>query len=1090
MGGPDDLLDLDVNSARLLDLGVAHPNGMAGFLAGRPTQLSTLFRSEDALRVGRERARALALAARRLEDVYGLSGVFLATGVFRFDDPVLGRVTAPIVLRPLTLAPLGAGADVDFDVHPGQAARLNPALVALLAEQGIRLANDEVSGDDHAVVARQLIDRLAPVARHLDGTVSDKNLIGTFTDAGPAMIASLRELGPQIEEHRTVRALLHRPSVVARHATGPAEVEEQAALPGLTWQVSDRPVSRGRGVPPARAWLLDPAQLAVLQSVLAGGDLRVEAAPGAGVTTVAAAAVEALAAEGRTVLVVAPGQDELADLVTALRTDASATAEAIQASERSHRQLHHVDSTWGVSMMQLLNRLTELGAAPDEIDAAVLSTATLRTLSEGRGDASALLREAEQADGFTPIAVSSPWAGAALADSAEAQAALGWVQQLLDVDLPEARTQLAKLAHDVGLPVGLSLTEWTAHIEVLTSVRGTLDLMLPQVYDDVTEEMVVACASSNWRASQGVAMSMLDRRRWRREATALVRPGVQAADLHASLSRARLEKDLWQRLGGSGEPQITPQLADAVSAYERVADAIERLEPVLAPTPAGGQLSDLGVDELGARLRTLAATGSDLRRLPERAQALARLDTLGLTPLVHQLRADAAAGPLDVDRALEIAWLRGVCGELGQIPAPPTTIPAVGVLDKLPGALAAQLTMTTGLALGRVAAPARYDVVLLLDAHRLGLSESVLAIGRGSQVVLVGDPTGGTPPGLDLEPSPENGRTSLFTASAGLIETLTLDRVHRQPTALAELTHRLSGAGAVQPAWSVASAAGHELSFVHVPGSTVPADDGGDSIPGQEVEGVVAQIAEHVRATPAQSLAVLTATKAMAVDVADALRRAVRRSPELAEWLSAATSEPLAVTDLKHAGEVSRDHVIVALGLAHDPFDRFSYRFGPLDAEAGAALLGAAVGRARQRLTVVSSLWATDIDPALVSTEGGRRALSLLSLASGEPDPWAGEDHLDSAEATETRSAPVLGRVAAELREPSVLGVRHDREPDLALRPGGASIAVLWDGFADAGPRRPLADALTRFGWTVHRVSAAEAAQAPVEVAAAVRRSS
>jgi len=58
---------------------------------------------------------------------------------------------------------------------------------------------------------------------------------------------------------------------------------------------------------------------------------------------------------------------------------------------------------------------------------------------------------------------------------------------------------MAEVATEVGLPVGLSLTEWTAHVEVLTSVRGTLDLMRPEVYEQVTEEMVVAVASSNWR---------------------------------------------------------------------------------------------------------------------------------------------------------------------------------------------------------------------------------------------------------------------------------------------------------------------------------------------------------------------------------------------------------------------------------------------------------------------------------------------------------------------------------------------------------------------------------------------------------------
>lgn len=1105
IGGPNDLLELDLTSPRLLDLGVAHPSGLAGFLAGRTTRLSALFRSPDSLRTAQNRARWLSLAARRLTEVYGLPGAFLATGVLRFDDPLLGPVRAPIVLRPLTLVPRGSGRDLDFDLDPADDARLNPALVALLSEQGFDIVDQPVDNQDHGVAARQLIDRLSGAVATLDATIIDRTVAGTFSEVGPSMVTTLRVLEGEVSRHRTIHALLRRPTPdPTRPGTQPAAGPSTGG--GLSWQVADRTEaenrSRAPSVPgPTRAVLLDDAQRAVLDDVLAGGDVRVEAAPGSGTTTTAATIIEALADARRRVLVVAPARDELADLVAVLRTDPTSTAAAVVRDSAAHDRLHDVDPDWQLSRMQILDRLAGLGATPTDPGAARLSPATLQRLAADRSEAVALLSAAGRAEAYTSTAVSSPWAGAAIAEARAAEDALARVRRLVDTELPLARSLMAEVATEVGLPVGLSFTEWTAHVEVLTSVRGTLDLMRPEVYEQVTEEMVVAVASSNWRTEHGAAMSLLDRRRWKREALGLVRPGVHAADLHASLSRARLEQDLWSRLGGSGRPSTTPRLMDAIKAYDTVAEAVRALEPVLSGSAVGGDLADLGLDELTERLRRLEAAGADLRTLPERARTLDELDALGLTPLVGQLQAAPDREP-DVARMLEIAWLQGVLAAVGGLPPARTAgpEPALRPLAELPDLVGRALTMTTGLAVGTLPAEARFDTVVLLDAHRIGLSEAVLAIGRGDQTVLIGDPAGGAPTGLDLDAEAGAGdptdrpRTSVFTASAGRLTAGRLDRVHRQPRRLAELTHRLAVGPAVRPSWSVASADGGELSLVHVPGGTVSADETEEPIPVQEVEGVVAAIAEHVRSRPQESLAVLTVGRGMAVEVTDVLRRALRRSPELSDWLTQPTTEPLVVTDLQHAEELTRDHVIIALGLAHDSFGRFSHRFGILDSDHGARLLAVAVGRARHRVTLVSSLWPDDIDPAADLTEGGRRALTLLALANDQPDPFPpAEAPAVSSQPPETLvepgTHPLLDTLVAELGPSQVRrGSDHDREPDLALTVQGRAVAVVWDGWPQTGTRRPLTTALERFGWQVRHVSAVRVAGSAAALAGALRQ--
>ncbi len=1141
LAGHDDLVYLDPSSGRLLDLSVAHPSGLAGFLAGRLTRLSDLFRAPESLYVARVRARAVSLAASRLEDTYGLPGAHLATGTFDWPDAPGGRpVRAPILLRPVRLVARGAGAGVDYDLDPADEARLNPALVELLRAEGIVVDDRPVTDADHGVAARKVLDRITSAVVGLDVKLNDRILVGVFADIAPGMLTTLRAQAPDLGVHRTIQAVLRRPSTVgqssARHAPAstagidaavvPESVERQSVSEksgpaqadgdrsGLKWHVANqaqRPATQAQpaalaGQPTgparrgARAALLDPAQLAVLDAVESGLDTRVEAAVGSGVTATAAAIVEAVLGKGNRLLVVAPALDELEELAARLKGDVGEAARGATEAAAAHARLHRVHPTWGLSRMQAMERLVSLGAPATAAPAAGrLSALTLVSLSHDRSRAATLLGQASKVGVFTPVAVNSPWAGAALPDDEATRRARAVVEQLLHHDLPTARTIMSGVAAAVALPEGLSLTEWTAQVEVLTSVRGTLDLMLPEVYQRAGEEMVKGTASSNWRATNNVTMSMLERRRWRREASALVRPGLQAADLHATLLRARLEKDLWARLGGAGKPGVAADLDAATAAVAKVRDCVTRLDPVLAGSAVGAGLADLSLQELTERLQALSAAGSDLHDLPARARLAEELSNLGLDPLVEQLRAEPSRRP--VWESLEIAWLRGVLAELEATPDPIGVAAAeapVGFGVNLGG-----LTTATSLGLGRLDPAARFDVVLLLDANRIGLAEAVLAIARGDQSVLIGDPAGLAPAGLDLGDQSEVGprRVSVLAATDRRLATFRLDRVHRQPAALAALVPQVGGTSSVVPAWSVASAEAFEpdaealsavtgeveISLEHVPGSTVPlSDNEADLVPAQEVEAVVALIAEHARSRPGESLAVLTVSRPMAHDVADVLRQALRRSPELAGWLTSGPAERFVVTDLLRSDEVVRDHVVLALGLARDPHGRFGHRFGVLDTEAGAGLIGLGVGRARRRLTVVSGIWAEDIEAEQLGTAGGRRVHRLLQVASGA----ARVREVAQPPATPD---PVLGMLVSELEAqgyPARLTSRPDREPDLALVIGGRRVAVLWDGNPDPalGVRGTLAAALTRFGWTVRRIRAEDVADNPKRVAAQITR--
>ena len=841
LGGHDDLLQLDEKSPTLLDLGLAHPSGLAAFLAGRLTRLSTLFREPDSLDAARNRARRLSLATNRLVADYDLPGCHLATGVVTWDyPPRMTKVVAPVLLRPIELIPRGGGGEVDFDLAPTGNIRVNPALARLVAEAGVELGDlgiGAASGQDHGLASRQILDNFRSAVSDLPLRLHDRQLVGTFVDIGPALVDELRAGRSAISGHRTVRALLRRPSELRQRPARPSartqpepapepQTPDQPTGGGLKWGISDPPPEAAtprrpaqqeqvgpKARPGVRGALLDPAQQQALAAILDGEDLRVAANAGSGATELAAAAVEAIAAQGNSVLVIAPLRDELEGLKARLATSPTARGRSVDQARTAHQHLHRVDPQWGLSRMQVLGRLVELGADPDP-SAGRLSVETLTDLTHSREEAVDLLVRGAHAHVFTDVAVASPWAGASLPDADAAQTAHELVKALIQHTLPTARRELTRAAESVGLPAGRSVQDWQEQLALMAAVRRTLDLFVPDVYTRVDRTLVAATGSGAQRAEHGVDLSMFERRRLRKEAATLVQPGLVAADLYSGLNRALAEVTAWRKLGGT-QPAVPTNIAAAEAAVAELDTGLQALSAVLAPTAQGGDLHGADIDELTTRLTALAEAGTDLTDLPEREDVAARLDSLGLAPIVEELRgsrtgteddADAQATPEQVSAALEVAWLQGVLGQLAD-PGEAVLLDPIDPLPRIPVDVDRALTAVTSMAQAQHLDPtARFDTVLLLDAHRIGLAEAVLALSRGRQTVLIGDPSGISPAGLDLVPDAAGaGRASVFSAAKDRVRTVTLDRVHRQPEALARLAASLALPSSGPPAWAVPS---------------------------------------------------------------------------------------------------------------------------------------------------------------------------------------------------------------------------------------------------------------------------------------------
>ncbi|HZI96710.1 MAG TPA: hypothetical protein VFD41_04200 [Actinomycetales bacterium] len=1142
IGDRDALLHYEDLPTGTLDLATAHPGGLAQLLAGRPTRLSSLFREPAAHAAARRSARAIRGTVSELADEHGLDAGRLAVGLVTWRSPRVGDVVAPVLLRPLVLRPRGAG-QTDDDIDLGDEVTVNPALVRLLARHGVFVDPAELRGlaaGEHGFAPRPALDRLRELTAAVDGlTVQDRTVVGAFVDLAPSLVAELDRIAGHLVGHPErmplVSALAHGralapPPSAPRHAEEPIELLD-----------------------------LDPDQRAVVRDVVAGASVSVHAAPGAGTTQLAAAIVSTLAGSGRRTLLLAPQRTELTDVrdrlaalgLSSLVHEPGAAVErpvpaatavearprdaALRAVERAREALLARDEALrserrpgGASVISAVEELTRLSASsPAPRTTVRLPDDALGLLGPAElTEAAAALAEAASLGAVSDSSRGGPWDGAALASEDEARRLVESTRRLHGETLPSLRTTMARLAADAGLSGGTSVTEWRRQVDLLVAVRATLDVLRPAVYERSLVELITAAASSGWRAERGLRMGALERRRLRRQARDLVRPGSDPGDLHGALLRAQAERLAWQRAAsGGGPPRVPTGLGPADTALEDVATALGHLDRALAATPSGGGLLDAGVDDLASRLAALVADPDAADRVPRRAALLGRLSELALTGLLDDLVARKVDGA-EVAAELRLAWwASALASALRSDPAlrrdPALTADtdpgrdlaaAVGRLREAEVARVCDAdaarprpsaTLLSPLALTHLPAADEVDVVVLLGAHRWGVAEAVLAFARGRQAVVIGDPSGLPPSvirlgpdlGGDDEPPPAattSARTSLLSAVTGVLPVRRLRHQHRMPAPLASLHALVTGharPGAALPSPD----AGATFSVDLVPdGTGVPDAAGGVESLDVEVQHVVRRVLEHVRARPLESLAVLAVGRRHARRVAEALRAELPDHPDVADFFTRPGSEPFVVTDLTRSEDAVRDAVILTVGFGRTPHGRVVHRFGVLDSTGGDALLGVGLSRARRRLTVVSCLAAGDLDPERLRTPGARALRAALAGPDADAAPAPGDPRspllLDLARRLESAGLTVRGGsggIDLVVTGPAAgPGPEHGATAVLVDLPDAAD-----DSDPDALVERHVARpaALQQLGWRVARVGALALFTDPDSQVAAIR---
>ncbi|GEK79735.1 AAA family ATPase [Agrococcus baldri] len=672
VGGRSPLTDFIDTTATRIELSATHPGGLAQFITGRPTALSSLIRDDLALRAARSAAAAIASKGIELAAARSIDAVHLGIGMARFPhkgaDGRDREIYGPVLLRPLVVRRRGR----DFELQLLGRPFVNPRLASILrGNHGVRLDERQLiqlGSGEGTFTPNAVLDALRQAAAHVPGfTVEARLLASTFADVGEPMAADLQQ-----QEHDVLDAVRGDEQAAWRVREGRAgtdETPQDKRDPEIDRLVLDA----------------DGEQEAVIAEAAAGNSLVVEALPGTGLTQTIVNVVAALVGDDRRVLVVSPRRATLRDIgdrlaatkLTALavseatlRRDLIAAIRRIEGSARpetteideamlrlrkvllDYRQaLRRVDPELQVSVLDALKELSRLAMLPVAPSTrARLSQEATRQLATDRPRVAATMRKAADLGQFRYGPSDTPWYGASFATSGDASAAFEDAKALAGGDLRALQDDAKKVIGDTKLRPAASLTELGIQVALLTDVRATLDVMTPSIYDRPLGELITATGP---RREAIQSLGGMQRRRLRKLAEEYVRPGSHVPDLHDVLVAAQQQRRLWAKWAPDGSiPSVPAGLAALDTRLRDVGARLDRLDAALAPETKS---IDLPLGDLTERIAELAAPSDALQNIQERAELMASIERLGLDALLTDL-ADRHVADEQVEHELDLAW--------------------------------------------------------------------------------------------------------------------------------------------------------------------------------------------------------------------------------------------------------------------------------------------------------------------------------------------------------------------------------------------------------------------------------------------------
>jgi hypothetical protein len=669
VGGPSPLVHFVDSPRTRIELGATHPGGLAQFITGKSTLLSSLIRDDVALRAAKLAAGEIAAKGLELATARGIDSIHLGIGIAQWQHAGVDY-RAPVLLRPLAIRRYGS----DFEVKLKGAPFLNPALAKALVDQfQIELdtaAFVALAEEDGSFKPNPVIDRLRGLTSHLDWfNVQPRLVVSSFADVATSMHADAADL-----EHSILDALAGNPSAKWTIEESYAPVQPQ------------HPDRR----PPETDTLLldaDAEQENVIAQIAAGNSVVVKTLPGTGATQTIVNALGSLVSQNKRVLVVSARRSSLSgiaqrlgdiglagiavspatlrrDLIRSIGRNEKAktpqVAEVDDALVRLRKVLldyrgavARTDPALRVSVLDCLTELSRLALLPTPpATTARLSRESVELMADDRSRAATAMVAAANLGEFKYGPGDSPWYGANFSSSEAATRAHGIAKQLHHTELPRLLERAGELISGTRMRPFETINELGVYLRLLVDIRDTLDRFQPVVFDRSLSELIAATSSRK----DAPEMSGANRRRLKRLAREYVRPGVHVGDLNESLVRIQQQRILWQRFVAAGvTPEVPVGIADVQVAYQQVAQDLTFLDEPLGAVTRETQLVYLPIHVLLERVAGRAAPADVLHNLQERANLRTTLRDLQLDPLLDDL-ASRHVPEEQVAAELELAW--------------------------------------------------------------------------------------------------------------------------------------------------------------------------------------------------------------------------------------------------------------------------------------------------------------------------------------------------------------------------------------------------------------------------------------------------
>ena len=385
----------------------------------------------------------------------------------------------------------------------------------------------------------------------------------------------------------------------------------------------------------------------------------------------------------------------------------------------------------------------------------------------------------------------------------------------------------------------------------------------------------------------------------------------------------------------------------------------------------------------------------------------------------------------------------------------------------------------------------KFDLVLFDEASQIVPEDAIGAIYRGKTLVVAGDnkqlpPTSFFQKNLidDVDWDEMSGEDvevfdSILDECLGIglpVKTLLWHYRSKHEGLIAFSNHRFYDDNLITFPAAEAQRDDLGVKLFYVPDGVY--DRGGKRNNLKEAEKIADLVFEHFKLYPHKTLGVVTFSIAQMEAVEYAIDRRLKEQPDFEPFFKEDRLEGFFVKNLENVQGDERDVIFFSVGYGYDAQKQMTMNFGPLNKPGGERRLNVAVTRAREKVVLVTSIKATDID-AETKAVGVQTLRNYLDYAEHGPEL------LESIKSKEGEFESALDEdVAAEIKKmgydvvPQVgcSGYRIDIGVVDPVNPGGFLLGIECDGAtyqysSSARDRDRLREQVLRqLGWRIYRV--------------------